>query len=193
MRQRPLERERSHWRWPATWRWAPSCWLPSRATGISTAPLYGGDTRLNAWALAWVDHAVLDRTPVFDANIFFPALNTLAYSEHLLGISLVRPPGLCPHAQRRAVLQRGVAALVPGLRARRAMRWPGGSLATASRHGSAGWHMRSASTACCTGTRICSCSGPAGFLSRSSSSNDGGARRRGRVSCRCGWSCWCRC
>ena len=49
--------------------------------------LYGGDTRLNAWALAWVDHAVLGRIPVFEANIFFPALNTLAYSEHLLGIS----------------------------------------------------------------------------------------------------------
>jgi hypothetical protein len=54
--------------------------------------LYGADTRLNAWALAWVDHAVLDRAPVFDANIFFPAPNALAYSEHLLGISLFALP-----------------------------------------------------------------------------------------------------
>ncbi len=54
--------------------------------------LYGGDTRLNAWALAWVDHALLDRARIFDANIFFPASNTLAYSEHLLGISLFALP-----------------------------------------------------------------------------------------------------
>ena len=54
--------------------------------------VYGGDTRLNAWAVAWAGHAILDRTPVFDANIFFPAANTLAYSEHLLGISLFALP-----------------------------------------------------------------------------------------------------
>jgi len=54
--------------------------------------VYGGDSRLNAWAVAWVDHAILDRAPIFDANIFFPAPNALAYSEHLLGISLFGLP-----------------------------------------------------------------------------------------------------
>ena len=63
------------------------------------------------------------------------------------------------------------------------MRSPGASRATASRRGSAGWRTPSASTACCTGTHTCSCSGPAGFRCRSSLSNDGGASRRGRACC----------
>jgi hypothetical protein len=154
--------------------------------------LYGGDTRLNAWALAWVDHAVLGRIPVFEANIFFPALNTLAYSEHLLGIS---PFALPVYAlTRNAALSYNIVWLLSYLAcalAAYALAWR----VTHDRFASwsAGWHTRSVSTACSMGTLICSCCGLAGFLSRSSSSNDGGVRRRGRVSCRCGWSCWCRC
>jgi hypothetical protein len=54
--------------------------------------LYGGDTRLNAWAIAWVDHAVLDGVSLFDANIFYPARNALAYTEHLIAIALLALP-----------------------------------------------------------------------------------------------------
>ncbi|MBA2302043.1 MAG: hypothetical protein H0W08_05365 [Acidobacteria bacterium] len=42
------------------------------------------DAVLNEWALAWVAHQ-LPRDPLhlFDANIFYPEVNTLAFSEHL--------------------------------------------------------------------------------------------------------------
>ncbi len=48
-----------------------------------------GDPLLNAWILAWDAHAlVTDPLNLFHANIFHPYPNTLAYSEHLLGIAL---------------------------------------------------------------------------------------------------------
>ena len=63
-----------------------------------------GDPLLNTWAIAWDAHAVLTtRIPpahggaagLFDANIFFPLANTLAYSEHLFSTAaLVLPLGL---------------------------------------------------------------------------------------------------
>jgi hypothetical protein len=46
------------------------------------------DTRLNAWILAWVQHAVFESpTTLFDSNVFYPAKNTLAGSEHLFGVA----------------------------------------------------------------------------------------------------------
>jgi hypothetical protein len=43
------------------------------------------DAMLNEWALGWVAHQVLgDPLHLFDANIFFPERNTLAYSEAML-------------------------------------------------------------------------------------------------------------
>ncbi len=52
-----------------------------------------GDPLLNAWILAWDAHALLDRPQhLFDANIFFPLPNTLAYSEHLLATALLAMP-----------------------------------------------------------------------------------------------------
>lgn len=54
------------------------------ALGSST---YQGDARLVACALAWDNHAVVTRASLFDANIFFPAQNALAYGEHFFGIS----------------------------------------------------------------------------------------------------------
>ena len=54
---------------------------------------YAGDARLVVWLLAWDNHAVFDRVPaLFDANIFFPAQNALAYTEHMFGISLFTLP-----------------------------------------------------------------------------------------------------
>jgi len=60
------------------WILAPAERLPDRV-----------DAALNAWILAWVAHQ-LPRAPLrlFDANIFYPDKGTLAYSEHLTGISL---------------------------------------------------------------------------------------------------------
>ena len=52
-----------------------------------------GDPLLNAWILAWDAHALLNRPErLFDANIFFPLPNTLAYSEHLLATALLAMP-----------------------------------------------------------------------------------------------------
>jgi hypothetical protein len=51
------------------------------------------DAMLNEWAVAWVAHQ-LPRDPLrlFDANIFHPERNTLAFSEHLFVQSLLGAP-----------------------------------------------------------------------------------------------------
>jgi hypothetical protein len=53
---------------------------------------FGGDARLMIWTLAWDNHAVLNRLPLFDANIFYPATASLSYNEHLFGLSLFSLP-----------------------------------------------------------------------------------------------------
>ncbi len=51
------------------------------------------DPLLNTWILAWDQHALIrDPLHLFDANIFFPAANTLAGSENLLGTALLTAP-----------------------------------------------------------------------------------------------------
>ncbi|RMF19538.1 MAG: hypothetical protein D6760_13010, partial [Deltaproteobacteria bacterium] len=51
------------------------------------------DVRLNAWILAWVQHALLDHPlALYDANAFWPAPHTLVGSEHLLGLALQTLP-----------------------------------------------------------------------------------------------------
>ena len=51
--------------------------------GELASALYLGDVRLIAWTLAWNNHAMLDGVPSYwDANIFYPAKQTLALSEH---------------------------------------------------------------------------------------------------------------
>jgi len=46
--------------------------------------LDNGDARLNAWAISWVAHQLLeDPLALFEANTFYPLPHTLAYSEHL--------------------------------------------------------------------------------------------------------------
>lgn len=52
-----------------------------------------GDPMLNAWILGWVSDAIVVRPwDLWDAPIFHPHLNTLAYSEHLLGVALFVAP-----------------------------------------------------------------------------------------------------
>ncbi|MCA1562035.1 MAG: hypothetical protein LC804_17770 [Acidobacteria bacterium] len=52
-----------------------------------------GDTLLIEWSLAWVAHQ-LPRDPLrlFDANIFYPAKHTLAFSEHLFTLAIMGAP-----------------------------------------------------------------------------------------------------
>ena len=51
------------------------------------------DTELNTWILAWVEHQ-LPRDPrhLFDANIFYPAKDALAFSEPLIVPALIGAP-----------------------------------------------------------------------------------------------------
>ena len=62
------------------------------------APVGPGDPYLNLWILGWGMQAVLSNPTslfdgtVFNANIFFPAKGTLAYSDHLLLQSVVLSP-----------------------------------------------------------------------------------------------------
>jgi hypothetical protein len=52
-----------------------------------------GDTQLNEWIMAWVAHQ-LPRAParLFNANIFYPARDTLAFSEPLIVPALMGAP-----------------------------------------------------------------------------------------------------
>lgn len=53
----------------------------------------GADPSLYVWTIGWVTHA-LSTAPwaIFDANIFHPYSNTLAYSENLIGSGLLALP-----------------------------------------------------------------------------------------------------
>ncbi len=52
-----------------------------------------GDPMLNAWILGWVSDAMVAHPwDLWDAPIFHPHLNTLAYSEHLLGVAFFVAP-----------------------------------------------------------------------------------------------------
>ena len=53
---------------------------------------YEGDARLVTWILAWDNHAVIDGWPLFRANAFFPAPDSLRYNEHAFGLSLFTLP-----------------------------------------------------------------------------------------------------
>ena len=93
----PADAVRGRWRVLAIAAiYAVACWImlaPIFSFAHPATAHFGGDTRLIIWTLAWDNHALLDRVPsLFDANIFYPASNALAYSEHLYGISLFTLP-----------------------------------------------------------------------------------------------------
>ncbi|MDH4218201.1 MAG: glycosyltransferase family 39 protein [Candidatus Aminicenantes bacterium] len=51
------------------------------------------DPLLNTWILSWDIHQLFkDPLHLFDANIFYPLKNTLAFSEHLIVLSLIAMP-----------------------------------------------------------------------------------------------------
>ncbi len=64
-----------------------------QAVRLNTGVSDFGDPLLNAWALAWVGHAVVAQPAhLFDANVFYPERFTLAYSEALLAPGLLLAP-----------------------------------------------------------------------------------------------------
>jgi hypothetical protein len=60
--------------------------------GALASACYEGDARWSVWALAWANHALLTGRNLFDSNIFYPAAHSLAYNEHLFGLSLFTLP-----------------------------------------------------------------------------------------------------
>jgi len=59
----------------------------SNYAAFSSATM-SGDPKSIAWTFAWTSHAILTGTPLFDANIFYPARPALAYAEHYVGVGI---------------------------------------------------------------------------------------------------------
>jgi hypothetical protein len=73
-----------------------------------------GDTILNEWAIAWVAHQVVrDPLHLFQANIFYPEANTLAFSEAMLVQAAIAAPllwaGASPVLAYNLVLMAGLS------------------------------------------------------------------------------------
>jgi len=67
--------------------------LPFSASPASQVVADLPDTHLYIWTLAWDTHAFLHQPlNIFDANIYYPYANTLAYSENLIGTALFAAP-----------------------------------------------------------------------------------------------------
>lgn len=63
------------------------------ARTLNRAVSYPGDPYINTWILDWDWYATLHRPlDLFDANVFYPARYSLAYSENLYGIALMLFP-----------------------------------------------------------------------------------------------------
>jgi hypothetical protein len=74
---------------------------------VSDAP----DTRVYIWTLAWDAHAFLHQPlHLFDANIYYPFANTLAYSENLIGTAFFSAP--ITYLTGNLVLAMNLAALI---------------------------------------------------------------------------------
>ncbi|HEX7282254.1 MAG TPA: hypothetical protein VF239_09380, partial [Vicinamibacterales bacterium] len=66
---------------------------PFSAAPASTVLADAPDTHLYIWTLAWDAYAFLHQPVlIFDANIYHPLPNTLAYSENLIGTALFAAP-----------------------------------------------------------------------------------------------------
>src|SRR5437660_5062102 len=63
------------------------------ARNLPTAVSYPGDPFINTWILDWDWHATLHQPlHLFEANAFYPAHDSLAFSENLYGIALLLFP-----------------------------------------------------------------------------------------------------
>ncbi len=63
------------------------------AARLETSVAYLGDPLLNTWILDWDLHSITSApSHLYDANIFYPSKDPLAYSENLFGIAIVAFP-----------------------------------------------------------------------------------------------------
>jgi hypothetical protein len=51
-----------------------------------------GDPAVMVWSMAWIQHALASGAPLYDANIFYPARDSLAYTDLLLPSALLTAP-----------------------------------------------------------------------------------------------------
>ena len=66
-----------------------------QAVQLSSHVGFHYDALFSIWRLTWIAHQLLvDPMHLFDANIFYPALNTLAFSDAVLLPSLVAAPAI---------------------------------------------------------------------------------------------------
>ena len=54
--------------------------------------LHTGDGRVQAWVLAWVGHALSTGTPIFDANMLYPARAALSHTDHMTTLGAIGAP-----------------------------------------------------------------------------------------------------
>ena len=84
------------------------------APNLSAAIAEPDDPFLSAWTLDWDYHATTHRLPLFEANIFYPAHLSLAFSENLYGIALLFFPlfaaGVAPLTIHNLAILLGFAA-----------------------------------------------------------------------------------
>ena len=81
---------------------------------LTRAVAYPGDPYINAWVLDWDWYATFHHPlSLFDANIFYPARYSLAYSENLYGIALLlfplRAVGITPITAHNVAILGGFA------------------------------------------------------------------------------------
>ena len=91
--------------------------LALRPAGLGRVAL--GDGQFSVWNVAWVAHALTSGLDVFDANIFYPHQNTLAYSEANLGAGLLAVPAYLltgnPYAAHNSAVLVGLTFSVIGM------------------------------------------------------------------------------
>jgi hypothetical protein len=88
----------------------------------SLSRLDNGDARLNAWAISWVAHQVVqDPLRLFEANTFHPLPHSLAYSENLTALGIMALPLLA--ATDDLVLTNNLLLLFSMFAAAMAMYW----------------------------------------------------------------------
>jgi hypothetical protein len=101
---------------------------PLAASPATSSRYDNSDAMLNEWTVAWVGHQIIsDPLHLFDANIFFPERNTLAYSEAMLVQGVLGAAGVarCADARLQPVLLLAALLLTGWATCLVAARWTG--------------------------------------------------------------------
>jgi hypothetical protein len=80
---------------------------------LATATGGDSDSLFSIWRLAWIAHALTNRLPLFDANIFFPERLTFAYSDAVLLPGLIDTPLIGAGVKPAVVYNLSVLATFP--------------------------------------------------------------------------------